>query len=87
MEIADAAEPSRVRIDLSFEKPWKSRNDTVFTIEPTQAGSRVTWTMTGDKTLMTRVLGIFTSMDKMVGPDFEKGLSRLKAVTEGDRSA
>jgi uncharacterized protein YndB with AHSA1/START domain len=87
MVIADAAEPSRVRIDLSFEKPWKSRNDTVFTIEPTQAGSRVTWTMTGDKTLMTRVLGIFTSMDKMVGPDFEKGLSRLKAVTEGDRPA
>jgi uncharacterized protein YndB with AHSA1/START domain len=87
MEIAEAAEPSRVRIDLSFEKPWKSRNDTVFTIEPTQAGSRVTWTMTGEKTLMTKVLGIFTSMDKMVGPDFEKGLARLKAVTEEDRPA
>ena len=82
MEIADTAEPSRVRIDLSFEKPWKSRNDTVFTIEPTQGGSRVTWTMTGEKTLMTKVLGIFSSMDKMVGPDFEKGLSQLKAVTE-----
>lgn len=82
MEIADAAAPSRVRIDLSFEKPWKSRNDTVFTIEPTQSGSRVTWTMTGEKTLMTRVLGVFTSMDKMVGPDFEKGLAQLKAVTE-----
>ena len=38
--------------------------------------------MTGHKTLMTRVLGIFTSLDKMVGPDFEKGLARLKAVTE-----
>ena len=87
MEIADAAAPSRVRIDLSFEKPWRSRNDTVFTIEPLQTGSRVTWTMTGEKTLMTRVLGVFTSMDKMIGPDFEKGLARLKAVTEGGQPA
>jgi hypothetical protein len=27
-------------------------------------------------------MGVFTSMDKMVGPDFEKGLARLKARTE-----
>ena len=27
---------------------------------------------------MTKVMGIFTSMDKMVGKDFEKGLTRLK---------
>jgi hypothetical protein len=24
----------------------------------------------------------FVSMDKMIGPDFEKGLARLKAVAE-----
>ena len=38
--------------------------------------------MTGQKTLMTKVMGIFTSMDKMIGPDFEKGLARLKEVVE-----
>jgi hypothetical protein len=27
-------------------------------------------------------MGIFTSMDKMVGPDFEKGLAQLKATTQ-----
>lgn len=32
---------------------------------------------------MTRLLGVLTSMDKMVGPDFEKGLARLKATAEG----
>ena len=82
MEITDAAEASNVRIDLVFEKPWKARNDTMFTIEPVEAGSRVTWTMTGNKTLMTKVMGIFKSMDQMVGPDFEKGLARLKTSTE-----
>ena len=82
MTITDVAEPSRVRIDLVFEKPFKARNDTVFTIEPDGAGSRVTWTMTGKKTLATKVMGIFKSMDSLVGPDFEKGLARLKATTE-----
>ena len=82
MEIIDAAEPSRVQIDLVFEKPWKARNDTVFTIEPEGSGSRVTWSMTGKRTLMTKAMGIFTSMDKLVGSDFEKGLQQLKATTE-----
>ncbi len=82
MEITEVAEPSRVQIDLRFEKPFKARNDTVFTIAAEGSGSRVTWSMTGKKTLMTKVMGAFTSMDKLVGRDFEKGLSRLKAVAE-----
>lgn len=82
MEITGVSAPSRIDIDLVFEKPWKAHNTTVFAIEPSAEGSRVTWTMTGPKTLMTRVMGIFTSMDKLVGKDFEKGLTRLKAVAE-----
>jgi hypothetical protein len=31
---------------------------------------------------MTKVMGVFTSMDKLIGPDFEKGLTRLKADAE-----
>lgn len=87
MEIIDATEPSRVRIDLRFEKPFKARNDTVFAIHEDGARSRVTWTMTGQKTLMTKLMGVFTSMDKLVGPDFEKGLARLKATAEQSATA
>jgi hypothetical protein len=86
MEIVDANEPSRVQIDLAFEKPWKARNDTVFTIEPDGAGSRVVWSMTGKKTLATKVMGVFKSMDKLLGPDFEKGLARLKGAAESRAS-
>jgi uncharacterized protein YndB with AHSA1/START domain len=82
MEITDGTPPSRVQIDLVFEKPWKARNDTFFTIEPQGAGSLVTWSITGKNTVMTKVMGIFKSMDKFLGPDFEKGLSRLKATAE-----
>jgi hypothetical protein len=31
---------------------------------------------------MTKVMGIFTSMEKLLGPDFEKGLADLKVATE-----
>ena len=82
MAITDAVAPSMVQIDLVFEKPWKARSDTSFTIEPEGSGSRVTWSMTGQKTLMTRAMGVFKSMDKLIGPDFEKGLAGLKATTE-----
>jgi hypothetical protein len=82
LEITHASEPSQIDIDRVFEKPWKAHNSTVFAIRPSDEGSQVTWTMTGPKTLMTRVMGIFTSMDKLVGKDFEKGLARLKAVAE-----
>jgi uncharacterized protein YndB with AHSA1/START domain len=82
MTIVEATEPSLVRIDLQFEKPWKARNDTSFRIEPAGSGSRVVWSMTGKKTLMTRATGIFTSMDKLVGKDFEKGLARLRTAAE-----
>jgi hypothetical protein len=38
--------------------------------------------MTGRKTLLTKVMGIVKSMDSLLGPDFEKGLARLKTAAE-----
>jgi len=87
MEIVDTTAPSRVQIDLNFEKPFKARNDTFFTIEPSGAGTRVTWSMTGKKTLATKVIGLVKSMDKFLGPDFEKGLAQLKTTVENTAAA
>ncbi|MGF7238367.1 MAG: SRPBCC family protein [Frankia sp.] len=87
MKIADATEPSTVGIDLTFEKPFKARNQVRFTIRPDGSGSTVIWSMTGRKTVMSKVMGIFVSMDKLVGKDFEKGLASLKAVTENSPPA
>jgi uncharacterized protein YndB with AHSA1/START domain len=87
MRMTAADEPSTVRIDLAFEKPFKSRSVTAFSVEPDGTGSRVTWSMTGEQTLMTKAMGIFKSMDKLIGPDFEKGLAQLKAVTEHPATA
>jgi hypothetical protein len=81
MEIIDA-DDSTVRIDLQFLKPFKSHSNTVFDLRPDGDGTLVTWSMVGPNTGMTRVMGWFSSMDEMIGPDLEKGLARLEAAAE-----
>jgi hypothetical protein len=82
MEITEAIDASNLRIALDFLKPFKSSSITTFDLKPEAEATRVMWTMTGPKTLMTRVIGVFKSMDKMIGPDFEKGLAQLKTLVE-----
>ncbi|MBJ7355462.1 MAG: SRPBCC family protein [Thermoleophilaceae bacterium] len=83
MEIT-AAEPSnRLELDLHFLKPFKAENVTIFELAPTaDGGTTVTWRMRGRQQGLMRVMGIFFKIDKMVGPDFEKGLAKLKSVAE-----
>lgn len=83
MEIT-SVDDGTVVIDLRFLKPFKSNSTTTFELEPDEDGTTVTWRMTGPRTFMTKVMGLFTSMDKMVGPDFDKGLDQLKADAERD---
>ena len=82
MEITRTDEPTRVLIDLVFIKPFKSSSVTTFTFASEGDGTRVTWTLAGPKTFAVKVMGLFTSMDKLVGKDFEKGLGRLKRIAE-----
>jgi uncharacterized protein YndB with AHSA1/START domain len=77
MEITAADAPSRIQIALQYLKPFKSSNTTTFELTERDGGTHVTWRMVGPKTLMTRIMGIFSSMDKLVGRDFEKGLTQL----------
>lgn len=83
MTITEVAADERVVIDLRFVKPFKSENVTEVLLSPSGEGTEVTWRMTGPKTFMTKAMGLFgKTMDKMVGPDFEKGLSKLRRITE-----
>jgi len=74
--------PDEVVVAVDFVKPFKSSSTATFSLEETGSSTHVTWTMVGPRTFMTKVMGVFTSMDKMIGPDFEKGLDQLsKAAT------
>ena len=45
--------------------------------------TNVSWRMDGEQTGLMSSSARFMNMDKLVGPDFEKGLARLKAAAEG----
>ena len=82
MEITDAAPASKVVIKLDFLKPIEGHNTTEFVLAPAGDSTRVTWDMHGPSTFITNLMGVFVSMDSMVGKDFETGLANLKAATE-----
>ena len=44
--------------------------------------TKVTWLMADPTPFMFRAMMLFINIDKMVGPDFEKGLSKLKLAME-----
>lgn len=75
-------EPGEIGVDLRFEKPFPSRAAITFRLGTQGEATLVEWRMTGDYSLATRIFALVKSMDSMIGPDFEKGLARLKAAAE-----
>ena len=82
MEITDAAVPGRVAIKLDFLKPFEAHNTVLFTLTGRGESTEVTWDMQGPANYLSKLIGVFVSMDRMVGGDFEAGLANLKAVAE-----
>ena len=83
MEILDA-QPQRIEVQLTFEKPWKATNRVTFELLPSGLeATDVTWRMTGETTGFAALFSRVVPMDRMVGKDFEKGLARMKAAAEG----
>jgi uncharacterized protein YndB with AHSA1/START domain len=83
MEIIDS-QPQQVGVDLLFAAPMKAHNRVDFTLTPVDGGQRthVEWAMTGPQNLVMRLMSKVWSMEKMIGPDLERGLSQLKQVAE-----
>ncbi len=74
-----------VKIKLEFIEPFPSQSITEFTLKAHGAGTDVSWDMTGDTDFITKAFTLLSSMDAMVGPDFEKGLRQIKTLAEAAR--
>ena len=78
MEILSAQAPSQVEIKLDFIRPFEGHNITQFSFVPQGEGTEVTWVMSGPAPFITKLMGIFVSMDAMIGKDFEAGLANMR---------
>lgn len=82
MTLTESRPSDLLRIKLEFLKPFAATNAAEFTFKPEGRQTVVTWSMSGRNNFMVKVVGLFMSMDKMIGRNFEKGLAQMKSVVE-----
>lgn len=81
MEILESS-TAKVTIKLDFYKPMEANNVAEFVLQPKGDATDVIWAMYGPMPFISKVVGVFMDMDKLVGSDFERGLAELKKVSE-----
>ena len=79
--ITESVEGQSIKTSLDFMKEGKATGDFIFEAVEENV-TKVTWSMDADMGMnpIGKFMGLM--MDKMVGPDFEKGLANLKSYTE-----
>lgn len=84
-EVIDAIPNQSVKTKITYTKPMEMTQDSEFALTPSGEGTVMTWTVTGKQPFISRLMCtlMFLNMDKYVGGMFEKGLSTLKKMTEG----
>ncbi|MEO7328593.1 MAG: polyketide cyclase, partial [Minicystis sp.] len=74
--------PEKITILLEFIKPFAATNVTTFTFTGSGGETKVVWAMDGENNFMGKAYSLFVDTEKMVGPDFEKGLAAMRAAAE-----
>ena len=82
MTISESRANELIRFNLEFLKPMQMKNAAEFTFKTEGKQTAVTWSMSGTNGFIGKAFSLFVNCDKMVGPDFEKGLAQLKTVSE-----
>ena len=76
------SDPGKVAIKLEFLKPFAATNTATFTFTKTPDGNKTTWAMDGNNNFIAKAFHLVMDMDKMIGPDFERGLAGIKTAAE-----
>ena len=84
LRITESKSPQLVVLRLEFIKPMANVNRTDFTLKPDGTGTKVDWVLTGPLDFMGKGMDLFVGMDRMIGPDFEKGLASMRREAEAD---
>ena len=82
MKIIESTPSSNVVIKIDFIQPFEAHNTIEFTLERQGDATKVTQAMYGPSPFISKLMGLFCSMDKMVGQKFEEGLASLKSIAE-----
>lgn len=87
MTILESRSNDLIRIKLEFLKPFKATNIAEWTFRNEGTSTAVTWAMTGKNNFLFKAVSLFMDCEKMVGPQFERGLADLKKIVEAEAKA
>ncbi len=82
MTITESKPNELVRIDLQFYKPFRNSAVALYTLKPENGNTTVTWAMICKRTFMEKAANLVMNLDKMIGGQFEIGLTSLKNLVE-----
>ena len=82
MEIVESTPASKIVLKLDFTAPFAANNAVEFILERQGETTRITQAMYGPSPFISKLMGLFFSIDKMVGDKYEQGLASLKAIAE-----
>jgi uncharacterized protein YndB with AHSA1/START domain len=78
--ITELVDGRGIKVDLDFGDMGTAVSD--WTFEPSGAGTKATWGFKSPKLEGIRMKWMGLMFDRLFGPDYEKGLGRLKAAAE-----
>ncbi len=71
---------------LHFIEPWEDQSDGYMRLINTENGSEAAWGFSGESAFPFNIMFLFMSMEDMMAPDFDRGLAKLKELSEKDNT-
>lgn len=84
MKIIDSRPSEVVRLKLDFIKPMEGTSTSEFNFVPKGDKTSVTWTMSGKHNYVQKAMCLVFNGKKMLGEQFEQGLSNLNSVVSSN---
>ena len=80
--IARIEKPTLFETELVFYEPQESHGKGFVKLSTEGNGTKATWGMTGSMPYPFNIMNLFMDMEKSMGKDWDKGLGRLKNLSE-----
>lgn len=81
-EVVESVPNQVVKTKLIYTEPMAMSQLAEVSLAATTGGTLVKWGVSGNNNYLFRLMGIFINCDNMIGKEFEKGLIKLKSITE-----
>ena len=82
MTITESKPNERIATRTDFTRPFAGSSNADFIFSQAGEQTNVIWTMSGKQNFIGKAICLVMSMERTLGPDFERGLAHLKAASE-----